>query len=91
MPSDEIVKNFDETSAVKRLSGKHTTISTKEDVLALAEHLLPAQVYSNIPGRAHSAFEEMSRSILDAIDCDKLKTRIRQSLKNFSMKHYYKI
>ena len=91
MPSDEIVRNFDETSAVKRPSGKHTTMSTKEDVIALVEHLLPAQVYSNIPGRAHLAFEEMPHSILDTIDCDKIKTWISQSLTKFSMKHYYKI
>lgn len=91
MPSDEILRNFDKSSEVKRLSGKHTMMSTQEDVLALVEHLIPAQVYSNIAGRAHSAFEEMPNSLLDAIDCDKLKTWISQSLKKFSKKHYYKI
>ena len=74
--------------SVKRLSGKHTMISTQEGVLALVEHLLPAQVYSNIPGRAHSAFEGMPNSLLDAIDCEKLKTWISQSLKKFSTKYY---
>lgn len=44
MPSDEILKNFDKTSEVKRLSGKDTMMSTQEDVLALVEHLVPAQV-----------------------------------------------
>lgn len=91
MPSDEILKNFDKTSEVKRLSGQHTMMSTEEDVLTLVDHLIPAQVYSNIPGRAHSAFEEMPNSLLDTIDCDKLKTWISQSLKKFSLKHYYKI
>ena len=67
MPSDEILRNFDKTSEVKRLSGKHTMLSTQEDVLALVEHLVPAQVYSNIPGRAHSAFEQMPNSLLQAI------------------------
>ena len=80
MPSDEILRNFDKTSEVKRLSGKHTMMSTQEDVLALVEHLLPAQVYSNIPGIAHSAYEQMPNSLLDAIDCEKLKTWISQSL-----------
>ena len=46
-------------------------MSTQEDVLALVEHLLPAEVYSNIPGRAHSAFEEMPNSLLDANDREK--------------------
>lgn len=91
MPSDEILKNFDKTSEVKRLSGQHTMMSTEEDVLTLVDHLIPAQVYSHIPGRAHSAFEEMPNSLLDTIDCDKLKTWISQSLKKFSLKHYYKI
>lgn len=72
MPSDEMLRNFDKTSEVKRLSGKHTMMSTLENVLALVEHSLPAQVYSNIPGRAHSAFEEMPNSLLDVIDCEKL-------------------
>ena len=47
MPSDEILRNFDKTSEVKRLSGKHTMMSTKEDVLALVEHLhsMKSQIY----------------------------------------------
>ena len=63
MPSDEILRNFDKTSEVKRLSGKHTMMSTQQDVLALVEHLVHAQVYSNIPGRAHSAFEQMPKEL----------------------------
>lgn len=38
MPSDEILRNFDKTSEVKRLSGKHTMMSAQEDVLAVVEH-----------------------------------------------------
>ena len=76
MPSDEILRNFDETSEVKGLFGKHTMMSTQEDVLALVEHLVPAQVYSNIPERAHSAFEQMPNSHRDK----QLQKELRHSL-----------
>ena len=91
IPSDDILHNFDSTTQVKKPSGKHTMMSTKEDVIALVDHLLPANVFSIIPGRAHSAFESMPTNLLDSIDCEKLKTWIGHSLKKFSKKHYYKI
>ena len=91
MPSDEILHNFDRTTQVKKPSGKHTMMSTEGDVLALVDHLLSANVFSNIPGRAHSAFESMPNNVLDSIDCEQLKAWIGQSLKKFSEKHYYKI
>ena len=91
IPSDEILQNFYSITQVKKPSGKHTMMSTKEDVLALVDHLLPANVFNIIPGRAHSAFENMPTNLLDSIDCEKLKTWISQSLKKFSKKHYYKI
>jgi hypothetical protein len=87
-PSDDILHNFDNTTQVKKPSGKHTMMSVDEDVHALVEHLLPANVFSNIPGRAHSAFESMPNNLLDCIDCEKLKKWIGQSLKKFSKKHY---
>ncbi len=91
IPSDNILNNFDKTTQVQKLSGKHTEMSTKEDVLTLVDHLLPANVFSDVPGRVHDAFEDMPSNLLDAIDCEKLKTWIKQSLKQFSRKHYYKI
>lgn len=91
MPSCDILHNFDHTTQVKKPSGKHTMMSTEEDVLALVDHLLPANVFSNIQGRAHSAFEGMPNNLLDSIDCEKLKTWIGKSLKKFNKKHYYKI
>jgi len=91
MPSDSIMHNFDQTSHVKTPSGKHTMMSTEEDVLTLVDHLLSAEVYSNIPGRAHSAFEDMPNNLLNSLDCDKLKKWISQLLKKFSKKHYYQV
>ena len=42
-------------------SGKHIMMYTKEDVLALVDHLLLANVFNSVPGQAHSAFKSMPK------------------------------
>jgi hypothetical protein len=91
VPSDAVLYNFDDISNVKKPSGKHTFTSAEQDVLTLVDHLLPAKVFSNTPGRAHSAFDDIPNNLLDSIDCENLKTWIGQLLRKFSKKHYYKI
>ena len=71
MPSDNILSNFHKTTQVPKLKGKHTEMSTSEEVLTLVDHLLPANVFGVVPGRVH---EDMPSNLLDAIDCKKLKT-----------------
>ena len=44
-------------------SGKHIMMSTKEDVLALVDHLLLANVFNTVPGRAHLAFKSMPNNL----------------------------
>ena len=89
--SDRVVNNFDKITQVVKPSGKHTMMSTTEDVLLLVDHLLPNEVFRMVPGRAHSCFPDMPQNILERLDCGKLKDWISQSLKKFGKKHYYRI
>ena len=55
--SNQIVMNFHQTTSVAKRSGIHSRLSTEDDVKALVEHVYSANVYKNIPGRGHSAFQ----------------------------------
>ena len=87
--SDAILYNFDETTSVKRPSGRHTRMSTEEDIMLLVEHIKSADVFKKIPGRVHTAFSNMRHNCLEQLDADKLKDWISNSLKKFSKKHFY--
>ena len=84
--SQSILKIFDKCSAVRKPSGVHTSLSTKEDVLTIVEHLQKAEVYKSVPGRQHSAFTNMSYSLLEKIDMTEHNKWIRKSLMQFEKK-----
>ena len=88
--TDDILSTFDIGNRISKPSGKHSKLSTKEDVTTLVEHLLDGNLYQQIPGRKHKAFPNMQHNLLDEIDSDKLKSWIGKLLKKFSRKHYYK-
>ena len=89
--SQAVLRSFDKSSSVTKPSGRHTQLSTKDDVLTLVEHLVQAEVFSYVPGRQHSAFPNMMHNLLDSLDMQKLKSWISKSLKKFSTKHYYRV
>ena len=89
--SQSVMRSFDKSSSVTKPSGRHTQLSTEDDVSTLVEHLVQAEVFSYVPGRQHSAFPHMTHNLLDSLDMEKLKSWISQSLKKFSTKHYYKL
>jgi len=89
--SQAVLSSFDKSSSVAKPSGRHTRLSTKDDVLTLVEHLVQAQVFSYVPDRQHSAFPKMRHNLLDSLDMQKLKSWISKSLKKFSTKHYYRV
>ena len=89
--SKEIVRNFDHTTSVQRPSGRHTRLSTEDDVKALVEHVCSAEVFKNIPGRVHSAFPNISHNLLQQLEMDKLHKWTMASLKKFRKKHFYNI
>ena len=88
--TDDILSTFDIGNRISKPSGKHSKLSTKEDVTTLVEHLLDGNLYQQIPGRKHQAFPNMQHNLLDEIDSDKLKSWIGKLLKKCSHKHYYK-
>ena len=42
--SQSVLRSFDKFSSVTKPSGRHTQLSTKDDVSALVEHLVQAEV-----------------------------------------------
>ena len=90
-PTDAIFSAFDKSTHVRKPSGKHTKMSTEDDIMALVDHLQEGDLYSTIPGRHHTAFPEMNHNCLAALDLDNLKSWISKSLKKFSRKHFYKL
>lgn len=89
--SEEITQNFDRTTSVRKPSGRHTRLSTEDDVKALVQHVCSSDVYKNIPGRVHSAFPTVSHNLLEQIEMDKLHKWLKVSLKKFCKKHFYNI
>lgn len=89
--TNAILDSYDNNTAVRRPSGRHTRRSTEEDVMLLVEHLQEADVYSSIPGRFHLAFPKMKHNLFEAMDMGRLKSWISNSIKKFSKKNYYKL
>jgi len=89
--SQAVLSSFDKSSSMVKPSGRHTRLSTKDDVLTLVEHLVQAQVFSYVPDRQHSAFPKMRHNLLDSLDMQKLKSWISKSLNKFNAKHYYRV
>lgn len=90
-PTDEILSAFDKATHIRKPSGKHTEMSTEDDVMALVEQFQEGDLYRRIPGRKHSAFPDMKHDLLADLDVDNLKSWISKSLKKFSKKHFYKL
>ena len=72
-PTDEMLLSYDHNTAVRRPSGRHTTQSPEDDILAIVEQLQQAKVYKLVPGRYHSAFPSIRHDQLDELDMGKLK------------------
>ena len=89
--SDAILYNFDKITSVKKPSGRHTRMSTEEDIMLLVEHIKPADVFKKKTGRLHKAFPDMKHNCLEQLDMDKLKDWISNSLKKLNKKHFYRI
>lgn len=90
-PTDAILSAFDQSTHVRKPSGKHTTTSTKDDIMTLVDHLQQEKLYKTIPDRKHFAFPNMKYNVLADIDVHNLGSWISKSLKRFSKKHYYKL
>lgn len=90
-PTNAMLEAYDKSTPVKKPSGKHTSISTKDDVMALVADLKEGDLCKIIPERKHIAFPKMKHDLLEDINTDDLRKWISNSLKKFSKKHFYKI
>ena len=72
-PTNVILNTYDKTTGVKKPSGRHTMISTEENVLTLVEHIMDGDVFNTIPGRRRASFPNMPHSLLGQLGQSKLK------------------
>ncbi len=62
--SDAILYNFDETTTVKRASGRHSRLSLEEDImLVVVEQIKSADVFKKNQGCVHTAFSNLRQIV----------------------------
>lgn len=89
--TDKTVRNFDRCTGVRRPSGRHGRVDTSEDVSILLRQYQKANLFSDIPGRFHSAFPVIKSNPLTHLDHDKMKQWFYNSLRDMSERHFYNI
>ena len=89
-PTNEILSAYDNSTHIRKPSGKHTEMSTEDDVLTLVDQFMEVDLYNHIAGRKHSAFPDMKQNLPADINVEDLKSWISKSLKTFS-KHFYQL
>lgn len=90
-PTDAILSAFDKCTHIRKPSGKHINISSKDDVMMLVDNLQEEELYKTVPGRKYVAFPDIKHNVLADIDVESLRSWIIKSVKKFSKKHFYKI
>ncbi|XP_022783267.1 uncharacterized protein LOC111324048 [Stylophora pistillata] len=90
-PTNEILSAYDNSTDIRKPPGKHTKMSTEDDVMTLVDQFIEVDLYNSIAGRKHSAFSDMKQNLLADINVEDLKSWISKSLKTFSRKHFYKL
>lgn len=90
-PTNEILSAYDNSTHIRKPSGKHTEMSIEDDVMTLVDQFMEVDLYNSIAGRKHSAFPDMKKNMLDDINVEDLKSWISKSLKTFARKHFYQL
>jgi len=90
-PTNEILSTYDNSTHIRKPSGKHSEMSTEEDVITLVDQFMEVDLYNSIAGRKHSAFPDMKQNLLADFNVEDLKSWISKSLKTFSRKHFYQL
>ena len=55
---EEVISNYDKSSFVKNMSGKHCTPNTHEEVIELALDFHDIRIFGDIPGRCISIISQ---------------------------------
>ena len=87
--TDAIVKTYAKHTDVSLPSGRHTDVDFSSDVALLAAQYHEAQVFANIPGRAHSVFQGYNSNPLSDLNMTKFHKWLKESIEKYSTKHYY--
>ena len=90
-PTNEILSTYDNSTHIRKPSGKHSEMSTEDDVIMLVDQFMEVDLYNSIAGRKHSAFPNMKQNLLADFNVEDLKSWISKSLKPFSRKHFYQL
>lgn len=90
-PTNEILSTYDNSTHIRKPSGKHSEMSTEDDVITLVDQFMEVDLYNSIAGRKHSAFPDMKQNLLADFNVEDLKSWISKSLKTFSRKHFYQL
>lgn len=69
-----VCNQFDSVSAVVQRSGKHGGASWTKDVTKIAEQLNKVKVFHQIPGRNHTLFPEVRKSLSSRFKIEKFRT-----------------
>ncbi len=88
--SNAILASHDKSACVRKPSGRHTKISNEDDVKILVEEFQQMELYKCIPGRCHKAFPNTKANLLDELDMSKFQLWVKNSMKKFCEKSYYK-
>ena len=89
--TEAILHRRDQDVKVKRPSGKHKGASRREDTVKLSLLLhTKGFVFHQIPNREHKSFGPVPANPLSTLDMTGLHKWLRESVRGFSRKHYYK-
>lgn len=86
---EEILKITDKEGGVKSTSGKHTRKDTKNDVLALIEHVHREKFFKEQPQRAHFAYPDFPKNPLSRLDLSSFQNWLKTRLNFISKKKIY--
>lgn len=87
--TENILKNYDNSSSVHRPSGKHTPGDIACDIETLIQQFLDQRVFEFVPGRRHSAFPDFKVDQL-SLDMNHFRDWLSKSMKKIAKKHFYR-
>lgn len=81
----EVSDNFDTESSVVKRSKKHSAVSAFQDEVLMVEDLRNVRPFEETPGRVHSSFPNVQRSITESLDVEHYRQWIEDRIARFSI------
>ena len=83
-PLMSVSDQFDDTSSVKNLSGKHAKASWDKDLERITEQIHGLHVFQRLPGQKHNSFPSVRGSIVSKMDKTKFQSWFKKQLKELN-------